>query len=222
MDRATKPEAQELRARLVEHLVELGDLRDARVKHALLRVPRHCFVPGTVPIDETYANGTVDIGFGQTISQPSVVAQMTEALELTGSERVLEIGTGSGYQTAVLAELGARVFTMEIIAELAERAQTVLADLGYSNVDVRVGDGWVGWPELAPFDRILVTAATPTIPDALLTQLSDEGILVVPVGGTAHQALRRYRKSSGRITSENLGPVSFVQMTRPVRAPRQT
>ena len=185
--------AQELRRDLVEHLVELGDLREARVKEALLRVPRHRFAGDAVPLTDAYANGPVDIGHGQTISQPSVVAMMTEALELSGSERVLEIGTGSGYQAAVLAELGARVFTIEIIEELAERAKQRLAELGYANVEVRVGDGSAGWPERAPFDRILVTAAAPAIPEALLAQLADGGVLVAPVGGAWGQTLRRAR-----------------------------
>ncbi|HSQ63012.1 MAG TPA: protein-L-isoaspartate(D-aspartate) O-methyltransferase [Polyangiaceae bacterium] len=208
------PAAQELRSRLVQHLVELGDLREPRVKEALLRVLRHRFVGQAVPLDDAYANGPIDIGHGQTISQPSVVAVMTEALELAGTERVLEIGTGSGYQAAVLAELAARVFTIEIISELAQRAAQRLAELGYANVEVRVGDGSAGWPEHAPFDRILVTAAAPTIPDALLAQLADGGILVAPVGGTSSQSLRRFRKRAGHTTSENLGPVAFVPMTR--------
>jgi len=213
MDRERdSPAAQELRSSLVEHLVELGDLHEPRVKRALLRVPRHCFVGEAVPLTDAYANGPVDIGHGQTISQPSVVAMMTEALELSGSERVLEIGTGSGYQTAVLAELAARVLTIEIIAELAHRAQQRLAKLGYANVEVRVGDGSAGWPEHAPFDRILVTAATPGVPDSLMAQLADGGVLVAPIGGTSSQNLRRYRKLAGRVKSENLGPVSFVPL----------
>jgi len=207
--------AQELRRGLVEHLVELGDLRQPRVREALLRVPRHRFVGEAVPLDDAYANGPVDIGHGQTISQPSVVAMMTEALDLAGTERVLEIGTGSGYQTAVLAELAARVYTIEIISDLAQQAEQRLADLGYANVEVRVGDGSMGWPEHAPFDRILVTAAVPGVPDALMAQLADGGLLVAPVGGTSSQSLRRYRKRAGRTKSVNLGPVSFVSIVQP-------
>jgi protein-L-isoaspartate(D-aspartate) O-methyltransferase len=155
------------------------------------------------------------IGHGQTISQPTVVALMTEALELRGRERVLEIGTGSGYQAAILSLLASEVYTIEIVSDLADEARARLSQLGYSNVHVRAGDGYRGWPEQAPFERILVTAAPDVMPGALLDQLVEGGALVGPVGPThAMQRLLRYRKKDGRISSEDLGAVRFVPMVQ--------
>ena len=166
---------------MVRLQVELRDVRDRRVLSALRRVPRHLFVPlGSRAA--AYEDHPISIGHGQTISQPYIVAFMTEALQLRGPERVLEIGTGSGYQTAILAELCAEVFSVERIPELADRARGVLAELGYDNVSVRTGDGSEGWPEKAPFDAIIVTAAAPEVPAALRDQMADNGLLVVPVG----------------------------------------
>jgi protein-L-isoaspartate(D-aspartate) O-methyltransferase len=167
--------------RMVKLQVESRDVRDARVIAALRRVPRHLFLPAGSR-GGAYEDHPVVIGHGQTMSQPYIVAFMTELLELRGTERVLEIGTGSGYQAAVLAELCASVFSVERIPELAERARAALRDLGYRNVLVRTGDGSEGWPERAPFDRILVTAAAPAVPAALLEQVADNGVVVLPVG----------------------------------------
>lgn len=207
-------EARGMRLRLVAKLSREGYVRSERVTDAMRRVPRHLFVPGA-SLEAAYANMPVPIGDGQTISQPAVVGTMTQALELGGGERVLEIGTGSGYQAAVLAVLSARVFTIEIVPRLGDTARERLARLGYANVEVRVGDGYRGWPEQAPFDRILLTAAPPEVPQALVDQLAEGGILVAPVGpeGTT-QRLLRVRKERGRITREDLGLVMFVPMVR--------
>jgi protein-L-isoaspartate(D-aspartate) O-methyltransferase len=166
---------------MVRLQVETRDVRDQRVLAALRAVPRHLFVPAGSR-SAAYDDHPIGIGHGQTISQPYIVAFMTEALELRGGERVLEIGTGSGYQTAVLAELCAEVFSVERIPELADRARAVLAAEGYANVTVRTGDGSEGWPEKAPFNGIIVTAAAPEVPPALGQQLADNGLLVLPVG----------------------------------------
>lgn len=194
---------------------DLGrDSLDPRVGHAMLAVPRHEFV---APGDETeaYLDTPLPIGHGQTISQPFIVAVMTELLDPRPSDIVLEIGTGSGYQAAVLAELVARVYSIEIVAALAARAKATLARLGYDNVEVRAGDGHRGWPEHAPFDGIIVTAAGEEIPPALFEQLREGGRLVAPVETEAGgQSLRVYRKSeSGQITMRDVLPVMFVPLT---------
>jgi protein-L-isoaspartate(D-aspartate) O-methyltransferase len=166
---------------MVRLQVESRDVHDRRVLAAMASVPRHLFVPSGSQA-AAYDDHPLSIGHGQTISQPYIVAFMTEALGLKGCERVLEVGTGSGYQTAILAELCAEVFSVERIPELAERARGVLAALGYSNVTVSTGDGSEGWPEKGPFDAIIVTAAAPDVPTALRSQLADNGVLVLPVG----------------------------------------
>jgi protein-L-isoaspartate(D-aspartate) O-methyltransferase len=206
-------ETRDARRALVSELCALGDLSSERVRAAMLRVPRHLFVPLHVRPSRAYANHALPIGYGQTISQPSVVAIMTEALDLAGDERVLEIGTGSGYQAAILGELAAEVYTVEIVPELAERARELLRKLEYRNVQVRIGDGRQGWPEHAPFDRILVTAGAPVLPEGLTAQLAPEGILVAPVGPAGLQSLIRHRKKPGGTTTEDLGPVAFVPLT---------
>ncbi len=201
-----------LRDQLVRTLIDHRDLHAGRVADAMRRVPRHAFVPEAT-LEDAYADTALPIGFDQTISQPAVVAIMTEALELSGRDRVLEIGTGSGYQAAVLGVLSREVFTIEIIAELAERARRRLSELGYANVHVRAGDGYLGWPERAPFSRILVTAAPAAVPQTLLDQLAEAGVLVAPVGPSPfEQRLLRYRKSKGRFDVEDLGLVAFVPM----------
>jgi len=177
----TPGESNEAAERMVRLQIESRDVRDRRVLDAMRRVPRHEFVPSGGRAS-AYEDRPVAIGHGQTISQPYIVAFMTELLELRGGERVLEIGTGSGYQTAILCELCGEVYSIERIPPLAERARETLADLGYLNVWIRLGDGSEGWPEHAPFDRILVTAAAPAVPPALRTQLADNGLLVLPVG----------------------------------------
>jgi protein-L-isoaspartate(D-aspartate) O-methyltransferase len=203
-------EAQERRASLVQSLASV--VSDARVLDAMTRVPRHLFVPGA-SLDEAYFDGALPIGHGQTISQPTVVAMMTEALELQGGERVLEVGTGSGYQAAVLSLLAAEVYSVEVVAELADEARARLQRLGYSGVHVRVGNGSGGWPEKAPFDGIIATAAPERIPHALFEQLSEHGILVAPVGPSGGtQSLLRYRRTSRGPSTEDLGLVQFVPM----------
>lgn len=191
---------------MVRLQVESRDVRDPRVLAALRRVPRHLFLPAGSR-GAAYEDHPVGIGHGQTISQPYIVAFMTELLELRGAERVLEVGTGSGYQTAILAELCAAVFSVERIPELAERARAALRDLGYHNVTVHTGDGSEGWPEKAPFDRILVTAAAPEVPAALLGQIGDNGVIVLPVGdmkGTQELVIAR-RIGSRVLIRESIG-----------------
>ena len=191
-----------------------------RVMAALARVPRHEFV---LPDDAPYAyiNRPRGIGFGQTISQPYIVALMSDLLDLSPDDRVLEIGAGSGYQAAVLAELSAQVFTLEVVEDLAKSAARKLAGLGYANVEVRQGDGYAGWPEKGPFDAIMVTAAPERIPQNLVEQLKPGGRMVVPVG-RPHDTQILYlctKDANGRTTSKSLLPVAFVPMVkRPNRA----
>jgi protein-L-isoaspartate(D-aspartate) O-methyltransferase len=177
----TPGEQNQAADRMVRLQLETRDVHDQRVLSAMRRVPRHFFVPPGSQA-AAYGDHPLPIGRGQTISQPYIVAFMTAALELRGTERVLEIGTGSGYQAAILAELCAKVFTVERIPELSDRARDILLGLGYANVTVRTGDGSEGWPEEAPFDAILVTAAAPVVPPMLRNQLADNGLLVLPVG----------------------------------------
>jgi protein-L-isoaspartate(D-aspartate) O-methyltransferase len=207
-------------SRLITSLIKQGDLHDDRVIAAMQRVPRHVFVP-EVPLDEAYANHPIAIGYGQTISQPTVIAIMTEALRLTGHERILEIGTGSGYQAAILACLAQHVYSIEILPILGETAQARLQTLGFTNVSVRIGDGYAGWPEHAPFDRILLTAAPRALPQMLVDQLAEGAILVAPIGGpSSTQRLLRFRKSGGNLEEQDLGAVRFVPMVRDER-PKQ-
>ncbi len=204
--------AQALRDRLIDTVAR--EVRDPRVLAALRAVPRHRFVPG-VPLEDAYGDHPVPIGHGATISQPTVVGLMSEALELTGAERVLEIGTGSGYQAAVLCHLARDVDTIEVVPDLGDRAARILAEIGCTNVRVHVGDGWKGLPSGAPYDRIVVTAAPDVLPDALVEQLADGGLLVVPVGPqSSDQRLERFLKRDGRLSMEDLGAVRFVPMVR--------
>lgn len=199
------------RERLVRDIDRRESL-DPRVIQVLRAVPRHIFVPESL-FNVAYEDGPLPIGEGQTISQPTVVAMMTDALALKGDEVVLEVGTGSGYQAAILSRLCKRVETIEIIPSLAETAKRALKRGGYDNVNVHVGDGYAGLPDLAPFDGIIITAAPPTIPDALVRQLKDGGRLVVPVGPSGGvQELILLRKRDGRITTSELGAVRFVPM----------
>jgi len=200
---------------LVGRLIDQG-IRDPRVLAAFARVPRTFFVPEEAQA-EAEADRPLDIGCGQTISQPYVVAAMAEALELTGRERVLEVGTGSGYATAILAEMmpvSAGIHSVEIIPELADRARRVLGELGYEDVQVRVSDGALGWPEAAPFDAILVSAAPREVPPALLDQLAAGGRLVLPVGPSPEQQeLQLWRRlSSGGLEKRGLMQVRFVPL----------
>jgi protein-L-isoaspartate(D-aspartate) O-methyltransferase len=208
------PDRAAERAAMVEHQLAARGIGDARVLAALRAVPRHRFVPAEVA-EGAYEDHPLPIGHGQTISQPYVVAFMTEAAGLEPGERVLEVGTGSGYQAAVLAELGCEVWTIEIVAPLAERAERDLRAAGYGRVHVRAGDGWRGWPEAAPFDAILVTAAPDRVPEPLLEQLAVGGRLVIPVGsqGPQGQEILRITRTTAGLEHESLLPVRFVPMT---------
>ncbi|MFZ5906945.1 MAG: protein-L-isoaspartate(D-aspartate) O-methyltransferase [Nitrospirota bacterium] len=196
---------------MVKNQIIPRGIRDERVLRAMQKVPRHLFVPESIR-HRAYEDSAIAIGEGQTISQPYMVAVMTELLELRGSEKVLEVGTGSGYQAAVLAELVREVYTVERIESLAERAEEQFLSLGYTNLHVRISDGTLGWPEQAPFDRILITAGTPRIPDPLREQLADGGILLAPVGDRFSQQLLRLRKSKGEFSEEYHTPCVFVPL----------
>ncbi|MBI4489138.1 MAG: protein-L-isoaspartate(D-aspartate) O-methyltransferase [Deltaproteobacteria bacterium] len=193
-----------------EQLVARG-IQDPRVLQAMRKIPRHLFVESALG-DRAYEDGPLPIGEKQTISQPYMVALMTEALELTGEERVLEVGTGSGYQTAVLAELSLNVFSIEKIRPLAVRARAILDELGYYNVAIHVGDGTLGWSEHAPFDAIIVTAGSPGLPQPLVEQLSVGGRLVIPLGDEESQALKRIRRTGSGSEEEHLGECRFVKL----------
>jgi protein-L-isoaspartate(D-aspartate) O-methyltransferase len=200
-----------VRNRMVDAQIEVRGVADLRVLAAMRRVPRHRFVPPAL-WDQAYNDYPLPIGDDQTISQPYIVALMTEALELKDTDRVLEIGTGSGYQAAILAELAAEVYSIDRLASLAEQARKVLAALGYKNFQVRVGDGTLGWPEEAPFDAILVTAGSPQVPRPLVEQLALGGRLVVPVGDRFSQTLTRARKTGEGVKFDYLGGCRFVRL----------
>jgi len=201
------------RAEMVRVQLSQRGITDRRVLEAMGKVPRELFVP-PARRREAYRDGALSIGHGQTISQPYMVALMTEWLHLSGTERVLEIGTGSGYQAAILAELAARVYTVERIDELSREAQELLCDrLGYTNIVFRVGDGTVGWPEQAPFDRVIVTAGAPRRPDVLLEQLGPGGEAVVPVGPQNWQTLMHYRRRpDGEVVERSICECVFVRL----------
>ncbi len=203
------------RKRMVQTQIRSRGVRDEIVLAAMSKVPRHLFVPEAYqPL--AYADGPLPIGQGQTISQPYIVAFMTEALGLSPEDRVLEVGTGSGYQAAVLAEVVREVYTIEIIPELGNSAKERLERLGYRNANVRIGDGYLGWPEKAPFDAIIVTAAAGKIPEPLVAQLKDGGKLCIPVGPTGSvQSLIRITKRGERVEREDLLPVRFVPLVHP-------
>jgi protein-L-isoaspartate(D-aspartate) O-methyltransferase len=199
------------RMEMVDEQLRARGIRDARVLDAMTRVPRHVFVPAAGR-EEAYGDHPLPIGHGQTISQPYIVAFMSEALRLEPGHRVLEIGTGSGYQAAVLSELAGEVYTIEIIPELAQRARQTLLDNGYDNVTVRTGNGYLGWPEHAPYDRIMVTAAPDDVPAALLEQLKIDGLMAIPLG-TGLQELRILRRTPTGLETIDTLPVRFVPMT---------
>jgi protein-L-isoaspartate(D-aspartate) O-methyltransferase len=188
------------------------DVSDRRVLAAMEKVPRHEFVPMHLR-DQAYEDCPLPIGHGQTISQPYIVAFMTEQLAPKPTDRVLEVGTGSGYQAAVLAELVAEVYTIEIIKPLGQRARADLARLGYTNVFVRIGDGYQGWPEAAPFDAIMVTCAPDHVPRPLVEQLKEGGRMIIPVGPLGDQQLYLLEKRSGEVRQRAVLPVRFVPMT---------
>jgi len=199
------------RHRMVTEQIEERGIRNATVLQAMRSVPREAFVPLFLK-RWAYGDRPLYIGYDQTISQPYMVGLMTEALQLKGSERVLEVGTGSGYQTAVLAEISAAVYSIERIARLSRRAERTLEQLGYANVHLRVADGTQGWPEAAPFDAILVTAGTAKIPYAYGKQLQERGRLVIPLGPHGDQVLHRFTRRGEGFDDEDLGRVSFVPL----------
>src|SRR5688572_2158925 len=199
------------RHRMVAEQLRARDIRNEHVLRAMERVPRHLFVPESVRAG-AYADHPLSIGHDQTISQPYIVGFMTEALDVQPTDRVLEIGTGSGYQAAVLAELAREVFTMEIVEPLAHTARATLLGLGYKNVHVRAGNGYAGWPEEAPFDRIMVTAAPDEVPPALIEQLKMGGLMAIPVGAGVQELRIMRRTPEGMQTLKTL-PVRFVPMT---------
>jgi protein-L-isoaspartate(D-aspartate) O-methyltransferase len=204
-------DVERLREMMVKQQIEARGVRNAKVLNAMRTVERHKFVPAH-QIASAYEDHPLPIGHGQTISQPYIVALMTELCELDGTEKVLEIGTGSGYQAAILSVLSREVYSIELVEPLAKQAKKRLQDLGYNNVTVRCGDGYAGWPENAPFDVIMLTAAPPSIPKALVEQLKDDGgILVAPVGDFL-QELVRIKKVNGRVYRETITHVRFVPM----------
>jgi protein-L-isoaspartate(D-aspartate) O-methyltransferase len=204
-------ELQKLRNLMVERQLIPRGIRDARVLKAMRKIPRHLFMDESV-WDRAYDDMALPVGEGQTISQPYMVAVMTEFLDLRGDEKVLELGTGSGYQAAILAELSREVYTIERIQSLSERAGKVLGSLGYENMHLRVGDGTLGWPEAAPFDRILITAGAPEIPEPLIGQLSEGGMIVAPVGDRFSQQLVKAVKQKGQMSREYHVPCVFVPL----------
>lgn len=197
--------------RMIEDHLRRRDIRDPRVLEAMSAVPRHRFV-SEEHRHLAYVDGPLPIGCGQTISQPYIVALMTQMLNLKGGENVLEVGTGSGYQAAILGQLARQVYTIERHASLAQQAESVLQSLGYQNVHVVVGDGSLGLPDKAPFQAIIVTAAAPKVPQALLDQLDQDGRLVIPVGGPSYQLLERWYRQGDQFVSEELTPVAFVPL----------
>jgi protein-L-isoaspartate(D-aspartate) O-methyltransferase len=210
-DLSPKGDFKTMRERMVETQIKARGVKDDRVLAAMLKVERHLFVPKDLQTS-AYSDQPLPIREGQTISQPYIVALMTELLELKGDEKVLEVGTGSGYQAAILAELAKEVYTIEIIEKLALSAKKLLFELGYKNIKVKAGDGYLGWPEAAPFNAIIVTCAPDHIPKPLLDQLKEGGRMVVPVGEYT-QELKKIVKGHDKIETTNVIPVIFVPMT---------
>lgn len=204
-------ELAEARREMVEDIRARG-VKDAAVLAAVGSVPRHLFIP-EAERSNAYEDRPLPIGYGQTISQPYIVALMTSLLNLRPNSRVLEVGTGSGYQAAVLSRLAGQVYSVEILKPLGERARRTLAELGYRNVKVRIGDGYKGWPDASPFDAIIVTAAPASIPEPLLKQLKTGGKLVIPVGKTYQDLIVMTKRRDGGFDRESVLPVRFVPMT---------
>jgi protein-L-isoaspartate(D-aspartate) O-methyltransferase len=202
----------EERHEMVREQIQARGISDTRVLQAMRDVKRHLFVPGE-SAPEAYEDYPLAIGEGQTISQPYIVALMSELLELEADDRVLEIGTGSGYQAAILSKLAGEVYSIEIVPSLGDAAAKRLDLLGYENVTVKIGDGYKGWPDKAPFDAVMVTAAPPEIPQALVDQLAEGGRMVVPVG-TNYQELMLLRKEKGRVSKKVITAVRFVPMVK--------
>ena len=205
-----------MRERMIDTQIRARDVHDAAVLEAMRRVPRHLFVPAELQ-QFAYDDRPLPIGRAQTISQPYIVAYMTEALQLEPEHKVLEVGTGSGYQAAVLAEIVEQVYSIEIIPDLAAGARRALSAAGYRNVEIRSGNGYLGWREHAPFDRIIVTAAPPEIPESLVDQLAVGGIMVAPVG-TGYQHIVIITKTPNGVAEKRTIPVRFVPMvSKPIR-----
>ncbi len=202
---------KELRDFMVKTQLIPRGIKEERVLNAMKKVPRHLFCDDSMQY-MAYDDMALSIGEGQTISQPYMVAVMTELLELKGNEKALEIGTGSGYQAAILAELAKDVYTVERVSLLANRVEERFHSLGYNNIHIKVGDGTLGWPEEAPFDRIIITAGTPRIPDPLIEQLFEGGIIVAPVGDRFSQQLLKVRKSKGKLLEDYHTPCVFVPL----------
>lgn len=201
-----------LKKELIDGYIKPAGVSDKKILKAFATVPRHEFVEADYQ-EEAYLDMPLPIGFGQTISQPSLVAQMTQALQLKGNEKVLEIGTGSGFQAAILSKLTKKVYTVEIIEGLARHAKRVLEKLSIKNVFVQVGDGSLGLSKFAPYDAIIVTAAAPTIPDSLISQLKNNGRLVIPVGqSTDSQILKLVTKKDSLVETKDIEPVMFVPL----------
>ena len=209
-------ELAERRQRMVEEQIRGRGIRQPEVLRAMAEVPRHRFVPEALR-EEAYEDKALPIEYGQTISQPYIVALMTELLDLSGDEKVLEIGTGSGYHSAVLARIADEVYSIEIIEPLGRRAETRLRYLGYGKVQVRIGDGYAGWPQQKPFDAIILTAAPPRLPEPLFEQLKVGGRMVVPVGDYLQDLLLIVKNRDGTHTSKRIAPVVFVPMTGEVQ-----
>ena len=209
MNAVATPDFATARARLIEHL--RSEINDERVLRAMEHIPREMFIPQSSH-QEAYEDRPVPIGLGQTISQPYIVALMTEALELKGPEKVLEVGTGSGYQAAILAELARLVITVERLETLANHAKELLRQLGYKNVEVHVAGPSIGWPEEAPYDAIIVTAAAPVVSPELLDQLAVGGRMVIPVGSRYEQQLLKVVKQQANYEYENMGGCRFVPL----------
>jgi protein-L-isoaspartate(D-aspartate) O-methyltransferase len=210
---ADSPEYRKARENMVLFQIRSRGISDNKVLNAMSQVPRHCFVPEEL-VSQAYADHPLPIGQGQTISQPYIVALMTEKLKLTGDERILEIGTGSGYQAAILDRVAEQVYTIEIKEDLYKKAETLLRTLGYSKIKTRHGDGYFGWPEAAPFDCIMITASVDHIPPPLLKQLKNGGRLILPLGNPfSYQHLSLVTKHDDQYTVKQITGVLFVPMT---------
>ncbi|MBN2367225.1 MAG: protein-L-isoaspartate(D-aspartate) O-methyltransferase [Calditrichaeota bacterium] len=201
---------RKMREKMVENQIRARGIKDKRVLEAVEEVPRHLFVPEDLK-ERAYGDEPLPIGSGQTISQPYIVAYMTEQLDLQPEDKVLEVGTGSGYQAAILSRLVDSVYTIEILPELSQKAQQVISELGYSNIFFKVGNGFYGWPEHAPYDAIIVTAAPENIPDPLVEQLKEGGEMIIPVGDY-FQDLFLLKKEKGKIKKQKKLPVRFVPL----------
>lgn len=207
----SQPGYEAERSRMVEEQIRRRAITDTAVLMAMQKVPRHKFVPEKYR-SEAYEDHPLPIGYGQTISQPYIVAFMTQVLEPKKTDRILEVGTGSGYQAAVLAEICDSVYTIELVEDLAKRAEETIKGLGYNNVSVRAGDGYQGWPEHAPFDAIIVTCAPTHVPELLEEQLAEGGRMIIPVGKSFAQELVLLEKKNGKLKQNDVLPVRFVPM----------